>query len=108
MGQFRPSDGRGRAVTARDSIERIRGAVPRQLLDLPVWLLWKQVNSPGKKPRKVPHWADGSPREGELDSAEDRARLVTFEEAARVFLRNVGYAGLGIALGEVPGEELHL
>lgn len=77
------------------------------LADLPVWLLWRSVPSAkGEKPRKLPFYADGTSRRGTLDSAEDRARLVDFAAASGALTAE--YAGLGVALGEVPGEELHV
>jgi hypothetical protein len=101
----RLSSAQGAAVSA-DYIATVRERVPRQLLQLPVWLTYRlHAAAPGEKAKKVPYYADGSPRQGKLDSAEDRARLVDFETAASAMN---GHSGLGIALGEVPGEELHL
>ena len=63
------------------------------------WLLWKEVpQGEGKKPRKVPHYADGKARSGKLDTPEDRAKLATVEDALSAMSRG-GYAGLGFALG---------
>ncbi|MBK1720069.1 DUF3987 domain-containing protein [Thiocystis violacea] len=64
------------------------------------WLLWKSVanRDPSKKPRKIPHYADGQPRQGALDTPADWARLVTFSEAEKV-LRGGNFTGLGFALG---------
>ena len=96
-------------MSAPEYIARVRDAVPGALLDLPVWLLWKSIRRDRKgKPSKVPFCADGSPRKGDLDTPADRARLVTFDEAAEAYLAHHGYAGLGVALGDVPGEEIHL
>jgi len=81
-------------------VTRIRENVPQMLRDLPVWLLHDAD--------KTPIYADGSNRRGTLDSAEDRARLVTFEEAAAALPQVTRASGLGFALGEVPGEEIHL
>jgi hypothetical protein len=66
-----------------------------------IWLLWKRIPNPdpSKKPRKVPYYASGVPRSGELDSPEDRAQLVTFEEASAAYERSGGYEGLAFALG---------
>lgn len=44
----------------------------------PRWLLWRLENS-----KKMPYYADGTRRRGSLDSPEDRAKLVTFDEAQR-------------------------
>jgi hypothetical protein len=80
-------------------IERIRHNVPPLLLEQPVWLLHAG---------KVPMYPSGANRSGVLDSPEDRANLVTFEQAASALLRNPCARGLGIALGQVPGEELQI
>ncbi len=64
------------------------------------WLVWKEVPVPDKKPRKVPFYADGTPRGSgcELDSAEDMQRLVGFDEALQTLSRGQ-FSGLGFALG---------
>lgn len=62
------------------------------------WLVWKSQPQAGKKPRKVPHYVDGSPRCGVLDSPEDMARLGSLNDA-RLALATGGYTGLGFALG---------
>jgi biotin operon repressor len=56
-----------------------------------LWLTWQLRDG-----RKVPYYADGTPRRGELDSPEDRARLVTYAEA-----RKAGQPGLAIVPGYV-------
>ena len=89
-----------------------RGAEPQPeeptslLADLkaqPVWLLWRSVPNPDptKKPLKVPCYASGRQRSGELDGPEDRARLVTHAAAVAAYEQAAQgtYAGLGIALG---------
>lgn len=57
------------------------------------WLLWKSIHG-----KKIPFYANGSPRNGELDSPEDIAQLVTYEEAENVF-NNGGFTGISFALG---------
>lgn len=81
-------------------------AAPASLLDdlkaQPVWLLWRSEPDPdpSKKPRKVPYYVNGGRREGALDGAEDRAKLVTHVEAAGKHEALAGtFAGLAIALG---------
>jgi hypothetical protein len=54
------------------------------------WLLHKY---------KIPHYANGIVRNGELDGDVDKSNLVTFDQAL-VALQNGGYSGLGFALGE--------
>ena len=64
-------------------------------------LLWKAVPEPSKpKPRKIPHYVNGTQRSGILDSPADRTLLVTYEQAVASLEQADGvYAGLGIALG---------
>ena len=63
------------------------------------WMLWKRIpGGVGKKDRKVPFYAHGAPRSGTLDTPDDWANLVTFDEAVSA-LACGGYFGLGFALG---------
>jgi len=64
------------------------------------WLLWRSEPkpNPAKKPAKVPYYANGKRRHGELDTPADQADLATFDEAVRA-LQGGGYSGLGFALG---------
>ena len=94
-------------TTPAEYVDRVRSSVPPQLLCLPVWLGWKAIDNGDKKPRKVPFYIDGEPRNGALDAPGDRDRLVSFETAASAFIR-ASFTGLGVALGDIPGEELHL
>jgi hypothetical protein len=71
--------------------------IPSAMQNAPRWLLWREL--PGaKKPRKVPFYANGAPRNGRLDTPEDCAQLVPLPDAVRV-LQAGGYTGLGFALG---------
>ncbi len=81
-------------------IERIRSSVPAILRELPIWLLHDA--------KKIPIYASGENRHGAMDSAEDRAQLVSFEKAAAALPKIFRATGLGVALGEVPGEEFRL
>lgn len=74
--------------------------LPPQMRAAPRWLLWKAVphDDPAKKPRKVPYYADGSPRRGALDSPEDISRLASFDNAQQA-CESGAYTGLGFALG---------
>ena len=74
---------------------------PAALRTLPGWLVWRYAPNPvaGKPPLKLPCYADeaGGPRQGRQGSAQDRARLVSFDEAlARA--REHGFEGVGLAL----------
>src|SRR5947207_808831 len=63
------------------------------------WLLWREEpGSAGKKSRKVPYYANGNLRSGELDSPGDMVNFATFEDA-RSQLQTGRYTGLGFALG---------
>jgi hypothetical protein len=73
--------------------------IPVKLREARRWLLWSaEPGKPGKKPRKVPYYADGGRRSGRLDCPADWARLVTFDEAFAALVTG-DYTGMGIALG---------
>jgi primase-polymerase (primpol)-like protein len=62
------------------------------------WLVWRYYHRGGDKPRKVPYYASGKMR-GKgiaLDSPQDLANLVTFDEVCEVAGK---YSGIGFALG---------
>ncbi|MBN2887205.1 MAG: DUF3987 domain-containing protein [Chromatiaceae bacterium] len=90
------------AQAPRDPFE----AIPGGMRDARRWLGWKAVTNGSKKPRKVPHYCDGTPRRGALDTPEDLARLATFAEACAA-LATGRYAGLGFALGLDPATGHH-
>jgi hypothetical protein len=64
------------------------------------WLVWKSIPQPGKKPKKVPFYANGNPRSGPLDCDADYANLVTMDDALKALASGKGYAGLGFAWGK--------
>lgn len=80
--------------------EQMRAEIPGAMQRARRWLLWQYLPSerPGAKPRKVPFYCDGSPRQGRLDTEKDWSRLVTMDEALSALARFTGY-GLGFALG---------
>jgi hypothetical protein len=91
-------------VTAKtEYIARLVANVPDELKVLAIWLLWKSVQRKGKeKPSKIPYYVSGAIRgkDLELDCPEDRAQLVTFDDAVAAY--KVGsYTGVGVALGKV-------
>lgn len=94
------------------AVNRMRAALPPELLASPRWLLYRfepkiaRDGSPDK-PAKVPTYFDGTKRRGKMNGPEDCKRLATFEAAACTFGKG-GYAGFGIALGRVDGCELHV
>lgn len=76
------------------------GNPPAELAKLPGWLIWSyQSEAPGKKPRKVPRYANGTSwgkHSGAEDAARDLSRLVTFE-VAKAAASRLGAAGVGFA-----------
>lgn len=72
--------------------------IPQSMRDARRWLLWKSIPVPGKKPRKVPFYVNGQPRNGVLDTAADWEQLSDFDAAAHA-LASGQYTGLGFALG---------
>jgi hypothetical protein len=73
--------------------------IPTEMKCARRWLLWKAVPERRRaKHRKIPYYVDGGARTGPLDTPQDWARLVTFDEALAALQRG-GYAGLGFALG---------
>jgi hypothetical protein len=75
-------------------------AIPEAMRNARRWLLWRKENKTDqtKKPRKVPYYANGGRRTGELDSPADRERLASFDDAISA-LKIGKYSGLGFALG---------
>lgn len=79
-------------------------AVPAALRERAQWLLWRLEDKPGaKKPAKMPYYASGRRRTGVQGSDEDRAALVTFDEAVR---RADEIAASGIGFAFLPGDGL--
>ena len=76
--------------------------IPAALHALRAWLVWRSEApaSEGKKRRKVPYYINGSRRNGEQGSADDRAQLVDFDTARAACIRG-NYSGVGLAL--MPG-----
>lgn len=73
-------------LTAPDTLKNLRG-----------WLVWNFEDNKGKKPRKVPYYANGGIRWGGQGMAKDRANLVTFDDAKAAALAK-GCSGVGFAL----------
>ncbi len=74
--------------------------VPQSLADRTQWLVWRYERRPGdaptKKPRKVPYYANGTIRQGELGGVADRSQLTIFDHAQRS--ASIGkYDGVGFA-----------
>ena len=72
--------------------------IPVELRAVRGWLLWRYVAVTGEaKPRKVPHYTDGTKRRGVQGSPDDRAQLGTFDKAVAAYRRG-GFDGIGLAL----------
>lgn len=85
-------------MTAAEHLREQFADVPASMLAARRWLVWMSIPQPGKKPRKVPVYANGRQRNGLLDSDADLAQLTGFDEACAA-LASGKYAGLGFALG---------
>ena len=79
--------------------------IPELLKSQHNWLVWRLTQKPGqKKPSKIPYYAtNGAMRAGVQGSQEDRANLVSFDEALAAAERG-GFSGVGMAL--LPGLDL--
>jgi len=75
-------------------------SLPSAMREARRWLLWRSIpaTTPGKKPRKVPYYVCGTPRNGVLDTDADLARLATLDDALAA-MSSGSFAGLGFALG---------
>jgi hypothetical protein len=74
--------------------------IPATMREARRWLVWRSIPNadPKKKPRKVPFYVNGQPRQGVLDTPDDLGRLGSFTEACNA-LASGQYTGLGFALG---------
>lgn len=71
---------------------------PDAMRDLKGWLVWRWVRKPGRpKAAKMPYYVSGIVRKHTHCSDEDRALLVTFEEAKAAAEKH-DFAGVGFAL----------
>lgn len=71
---------------------------PDAMRDLKGWLVWRWVRKPGRpKAAKMPYYVTGIVRKHTHCSDEDRALLVTFEEAKAAAEKH-DFAGVGFAL----------
>lgn len=85
-------------MDAKDQKRELRKNVPDEVLSLRRFLVWKYVEVPGRKPRKIPFYANGRTRGGNnLDSPEDLDQLVAIDEALAA-AAELGMDGIGVAL----------
>lgn len=77
-----------------------RPVLPAELTSCRNWLVWRLVHKDGQpKPSKIPYYTNGAPRPGTQGTPEDRAALVTFDEAMACIQRTGDrYTGVGFAL----------
>jgi P4 family phage/plasmid primase-like protien len=72
--------------------------LPAELTAAKTWCVWRLVQMPGeKKPRKIPYYVSGRPREGAQGSPEDLAQLVSYERAVAAVVKG-GYSGVGLTM----------
>ena len=92
------------ALAARAAmIDRLR-SLPLAMTQRPQWLLWRLQAVEGRDGlQKVPYYASGAQRHGRLGGPEDRARLVSFEDALRRLAGALNYTGLGFAFLDDDG-----
>lgn len=71
---------------------------PAALRELKAWVIWRfePNDNPGGKPRKVPYYAAGGRRYGDMGTPEDRRQLCTFDQA-RTAAAKRGMDGVGFA-----------
>ena len=81
-------------------VERLEKNTPKEMKEAKRWLLWRSEGDKGKKPRKVPYYANGNRRAGSLDSDLDISLMASFPDAIAALKTNPSkYSGLGFALG---------
>jgi putative DNA primase/helicase len=80
-------------------------AIPLALRERKQWLVWRfePGETPEKKPRKMPYYANGHRRTGEQGSEPDRAALTTCDAAIAAAGKG-GFDGIGFAF--LPGDGL--
>ena len=82
-------------------------AVPTALRHLRNWLVWRLLPQENGKSRKVPYYVSGPARPNAQGTPEDRALLVTYDEAAAQLAFSQSwdrpYSGLGFAALEGTG-----
>lgn len=97
----------GNSTTAAGAHIPERESLPAELTAVRGWLTWRYEHRSGEsKPRKVPYYAPTGrlgapdvpvPRQGPQGSLEDRAGLVSFDEARDAALR-FNFSGVGLAM----------
>lgn len=93
------------AAARAEIIGRLQANMPQAMRALPQWLLWRleMVEGRGDKPQKVPYYANGRKRFGNLGGPEDRAALVSFDAALQRFAGALHFTGVGFAFLDGDG-----
>lgn len=69
-----------------------RARLPQQMVNARRWILWDVT--------RQPHYIDGTPRRGTLDTPEDQSRFGTYDQAIDMLaFDDREWAGVGFALG---------
>lgn len=73
--------------------------LPEPMITAPRWLVWREAPHPKKpgKTLKVPMYSSGHQRSGQMDTADDLARLTSIHDALAA-APNVGACGIGFAV----------
>lgn len=79
------------------AVQRLQ-ALPAAMRERRQWLLWRYEEVEGREGlQKVPYYASGAKRFGDLGDEKDRGRLVPFDEAVRRFGAALQFTGVGFA-----------
>ena len=77
---------------AEQAIRNIQNLFPSDMIKRPQWVAWRSVRKPGdEEPTKVPI----DPHNGDEAKTNDPKTWRSFERAARRYIANEGYAGIG-------------
>lgn len=85
-------------------VARLRAGMPQAMRDRQQWLLWKLEEVPGRNGlQKVPYYASGAKRQGDLGGPVDRAALASFDDVLARFAGAMHFTGVGFAFLEGDG-----
>jgi hypothetical protein len=80
------------------SVQPLLSALPDPLKATGHFLVWRGVRGSNGKTKKIPYYTNGKARKTDrLDTPEDLAALVSFDEAFDAFVMD-DYSGIGVAL----------
>lgn len=79
-------------------VDHLQATLPAAMRDKPQWLLWRfEVDPRRPKPLKVPYYASGRRRTGEMGTPDDRAGLATLDAVLKRLLQSNHWSGIGFA-----------